>query len=75
MVRADGTVEQLAVRENVSASYVVIASFNRASLQEIDLTSEQVAQFTEAASGKTDLCMYKLMLLPSNWEPGSTTML
>src|SRR5882762_6294380 len=33
------------MREYLSASYVVIASFNRTSLQEIDLTSEQVAQF------------------------------
>jgi len=33
------------MREYLSASYVVIASFNRPSLQEIDLTSEQVAQF------------------------------
>ena len=33
------------MREYLSASYVVIASFNRASFQQIDLTSEQVAQF------------------------------
>ena len=33
------------MRENVFASNVVIATLNRTSLQEIDLTSEQVAQF------------------------------
>jgi hypothetical protein len=33
------------VGEYVLTSYVVIASFNRASLQEIDLTSKEVSQF------------------------------